>query len=139
MTWKEVHVALLLEYNSVFDNTSASAMGDALAPHTRRAQFPMGVAFADVAGDSDQITLADLALAAYGKPATAADYQALMENHTPLPGLIERNKQSVSIAATGTEGAKKGVGKLGGGKPHPRVVTRMDPAASLCRHGDTDT
>ena len=103
MTWKEVHVALLLEYNSVFDNTSASAMGDALAPHTMRAQFPM-----DVAGDSDQISLADLALAAYGKPATSADYQALMENHTPLPGLIERHKQSVPSAAPGTEGAKKG-------------------------------
>jgi hypothetical protein len=108
VTWKEVHAALLLEYNSVFDNTSVSVMGDALVPHTRRAQFPMGVAFADVAGDSDQSTLADLALAAYGKPATSADYQALMENHTPLPGLIERHKQSVPSAAPGTEGAKKG-------------------------------
>jgi hypothetical protein len=51
---------------------------------TTRAQFPMGVGFAAVEGESDKDTLADLALAAYGKPATAADYQALMENHTPL-------------------------------------------------------
>ena len=40
-----------------------------------------------------------------------------MENHTPLPGLIERNKKSASIAASGSEGAKKGGGKFGGGKP----------------------
>ncbi len=117
VTWKEVHAALLLEYNSVFDNTSVSAMGDARVQHTKRAQFPMGVAFAAVAGESDQSTLADLALAAYDKPATAADYQALMENHTPLPGLIERNKPSVPSSTPDTEGAKKGGGKLGGGKP----------------------
>ena len=100
VAWKEVHAALLLEYNSVFDNTSVSAMGDARAQHAKRAQFPMGVAFAGVAGESDQGTLADLALAAYGKPATAADYQ---ETHTPLPGLIERNKQSVPSAAVSVE------------------------------------
>jgi hypothetical protein len=117
LTWKEVHAALLLEYNSVFDNTSVSAMGAAFAPHDRRAQFPMGVAFAAVAGDSDKNALAELALAAYGKPATAADYQALMENHTPLPGLVERNKKHVPNAASGTEGAKKGGGKFAGGKP----------------------
>jgi hypothetical protein len=85
VTWREVHTSLLLEYNSVFDNTSISAMGEAIVSRERRAQFPMGMGFAAVEGESDKDTLADLALAAYGKPATAADYQTLMENHTPLP------------------------------------------------------
>ncbi len=40
-----------------------------------------------------------------------------METRTPLPGLIDRNKQSVPNAAPGTEVAKKGGGRLGGGKP----------------------
>jgi hypothetical protein len=117
VTWRETHAALLLEYNSVFDNTSVSAMREVIVSRERRAQFPMGVGFAAVEGESDKDTLADLALAAYGKPATAADYQALTENHTPLPGLIERNKKSASIAASGSEGAKKGGGNFGGGKP----------------------
>jgi hypothetical protein len=117
VTWKEVHASLLLENNLVFDNTSVSSMGEALVPHERRAQFPMVVTFADVAGDSDKNTLADLALAAYGKLATASDYQALMENHTPLPGLIDRNKKPVPNPTSGTEGAKKGGCKLAGGKP----------------------
>ncbi len=127
---EEVHAALLLEYNSVFDNTSVSAMGDALVPHTRRAQFPMVVVFADVAGDSDQSTLSDLALAVYGKPATAADYQAIMENHTTLPGLIESHKHSVPSAAPGTEGVKKGGGKLEGGKPTSSSAASMAAEAS---------
>jgi len=132
LTWKEVHASLLLEYNSVFDNTSVSAMGEALVPHERRVQFPMGVAFADVAGDSGKSTLADLALTAYGKPDTAADYQALMENHTPLQGLIERNKKSVPNAAPGTEGAKKGGGKLGGEKPASPKADKNSPDIPAC-------
>jgi len=132
VAWKEVHAALLLEYNSVFDNTSVSAMGEALVPHERKVQFPMGVAFAAVAGDSGKSTLADLALAAYGKPDTAADYQALMENHTPLQGLIERNKKSVPNAAPDTEGAKKGGGKLGGEKPASPKTDKNSPDIPAC-------
>jgi hypothetical protein len=75
-----------------------------------------GVGFAAVEGESDRGTIAELAMAASGKPATAADYQALMENHTPLPGLLERNKKTDPIAALGSEGARKGGGKFGGGK-----------------------
>jgi hypothetical protein len=86
VTWREVHATLLLEYNSVFDNTRVSAMGEAIVSRERRAQFPMGVGFAAVEGESGKDTLADLTLAACGKPATAADYQALWKITRPSRG-----------------------------------------------------
>jgi hypothetical protein len=79
-------------------------------------QFPMGVGFAAAEGDADHDNITDMAMAAYGKLASAADYQALIESRTPLPGLIERNKRPLPTASTSSEGAKRCSGKPGGVK-----------------------
>ena len=116
ISWPAVHSKLLLTYDGVFDSTVTSAKGYAAngpAPHKAKPTFPMGVAFYAGQSDAQDQTHQELVMATFDKAATAADYRALLDKGTPLPGSHAGQKKATS--APGAGGSADSVGKKGKG------------------------